>query len=205
MKKSALMAVKPVILPGRLVRLEPLSKGHLSELTEAARYAELWTYLDEETAKENSVAALIREALEEQARGERLAFAMMEQTSGRAVGSISYLDIRRAHRSVEIGQAWVTPSRWRTGMAREAGYLLLSHAFESVGAIRVALTTDSRDQRSQRAIEGLHATYEGVLRNHRILRDGTIRHSACYSVIREDWPQVSAKLSADLMWNDPVE
>jgi aminoglycoside 6'-N-acetyltransferase/ribosomal-protein-alanine N-acetyltransferase len=83
-------------------------------------------------------------------------------------------------------------------MAREAGYLLLRHAFESLGAIRVAFTTDSRDERSQRAIEGLHAMYEGVLRNHRILRDGTIRHSACYSVIREDWPQVSAKITADL-------
>jgi RimJ/RimL family protein N-acetyltransferase len=198
MKKSAAMAVKPVILPGRVVRLEPLSKGHLGELTEAARYAEVWTYLDEESTTEHSVAALIREALDEQARGERLAFAMMEQTSGRAVGSISYLDIQRTHRTVEIGQAWITPSRWRTGIAREAGYLLLRHAFESLGAIRVAFTTDSRDERSQRAIEGLHATYEGVLRNHRILPDGTIRHSACYSVIREDWPQVSPKLVADL-------
>jgi N-acetyltransferase len=197
--KSTPMAVKPVILTGRVVRLEPLHKGHLGELTEAARYAEVWTYLDAENPTgEHSVAALLREALDEQARGERLAFAMMEQTSGRAVGSISYIDIQRAHYGLEIGWAWITPSRWRTGIAREAGYLLLRHAFETMGAIRVAFTTDSRDQRSQRAIEGLYATYEGVLRNHRILRDGSVRHSACYSVIREDWSQVSAKLAADL-------
>jgi RimJ/RimL family protein N-acetyltransferase len=122
----------------------------------------------------------------------------MEQTSGRAVGSISYLDIERDHRSVEIGLAWITPNHWRTGMSREAGYLLLRHAFETMGAIRVAFKTDSRNERSQRAIEGLHATYEGVFRNHRIGRDGVIRHSLYYSVIREDWPEVSAKLAADL-------
>jgi RimJ/RimL family protein N-acetyltransferase len=198
--KQGLMAAKPVILTGRLVRLEPLSKGHVGELTEAARYAEVWTYLDEGlTTGEQSVGGLIKEALDEQARGERLAFAMLEQTSGRAVGSISYVDIQRVHHTVEIGLAWITPSRWRTGIAREAGYLLLRHAFETMGAIRVAFTTDSRDQRGQRAIEGLYATYEGVLRNHRILRDGGVRHSACYSIIREDWPQVSAKLANDLV------
>jgi RimJ/RimL family protein N-acetyltransferase len=197
--KQGLMAVKPVILTGRLVRLEPLSKGHIGELTEAARYAEVWTYLDQEMAVgERSVAGLIRDALDEQARGERLAFAMMEHTSGRAVGSISYIDIQRVHHTIEIGLAWISPNRWRTGIAREAGYLLLRHAFETMGAIRVSFTTDSGDERSQRAIEGLHATYEGVLRNHRMLRDGLVRHSACYSIIREDWPQVSAKLVADL-------
>lgn len=197
--KSTAMAVKPVILTGRMLKLEPLSMGHLGELTEAARYAEVWTYLDEETAGgAQPISVLIREALEEQARGERLAFAMMEHTSGRAVGSISYLNIQREHHSVEIGLAWITPDHWRTGMSREAGFLLLRHAFESMGAIRVVFQADSRNERSQRAIEGLHATYEGVFRNHRILRDGTIRHSLYYSVIREDWPKVSAKISADL-------
>jgi RimJ/RimL family protein N-acetyltransferase len=193
------MVVKPVILTGRLVRLEPLNMGHVGELTEAGRYAEVWTYLDEESPTGvQSVGALIREALDEQARGERLAFAMMEQASGRAVGSISYLEIERTHRSVEIGWAWITPNRWSTGMSREAGYLLLQHAFETLGAIRVGFRTDSRNERSQRAIEGLHATYEGVFRNHRILRDGLVRHSLFYSVIREDWPTVSAKIITDL-------
>jgi RimJ/RimL family protein N-acetyltransferase len=192
------MTVKPVIMYGRVVKLEPLSMSHLGELTEAARCAEVWTYLDEETpGGAQPVTALIRDALEEQRRGERLPFAMMEQASGRAVGSISYLDIQPAHRGIQIGWAWITPSRWRTGIAREAGYLLLQHAFES-GAIRVGFEADSRNERSQRAIEGLHATYEGVLRNHRILRNGVVRHSLCYSVIREEWPQVSAKLLADL-------
>jgi RimJ/RimL family protein N-acetyltransferase len=193
------MAVKPVILSGRMVKLEPLSMGHVGELSEAARYAEVWTYLEEERPTgEQTVTALIREALDEQARGERLAFAMMEQVSGRAVGSISYIDIQKEHRSVEIGWAWITPSRWRTGISREAGYLLLRHAFEAMGAIRVVFKTDSRNLRSQRAIQGLYATHEGLLRNHRILREGVIRHSVYYSVIREEWPQVSAKLIGDL-------
>ena len=192
------MVVGPVSLVGRLVRLEPLSMAHLSDLAEAARYDEVWTYLDEETPGDDQpVAALIREALEERARGERLAFAIVELASGHAVGSISYIDIQRTHHSVEIGWAWLTPSRWRTGLSREAGYLLLRHAFETMGAVRVAFKTDSRNQRSQQAIEGLHATYEGTFHNHRILRDGALRHSRYYSVIREDWPEVSAKLAAD--------
>jgi N-acetyltransferase len=149
--KQAPMVVKPVILTGRMVRLEPLSMGHVGELTEAGRYAEVWTYLDEESATgAQSIGALIREALDQQAKGERLAFAMMEPASGRAVGSISYLDIERDHRSVEIGWAWITPNRWSTGMSREAGYLLLQHAFETMGAIRVWFQTDSRNERSQR-------------------------------------------------------
>jgi RimJ/RimL family protein N-acetyltransferase len=173
--------------------------GHLGELTEAARYAEVWTYLDEEAPTgEQSVKAFIKQALNQQAKGERLAFAMMEQASGRAVGSISYVDIQPAHYGVEIGLAWITPSRWRTGISREAGYLLLRHAFETMSAIRVGFKTDSSNRRALEAIEGLHATYEGALRNHRMLRDGAIQHSLYYSVIREDWPQVSAKLSAEL-------
>jgi N-acetyltransferase len=195
------MVVKPVILTGRMVRLEPLNMGHVGELTEAGRYAEVWTYLDEESPTGVlSIGALIKEALDQQARGERLAFAMMEQSTGRAVGSISYLDIEPNHRSAEIGWAWITPNRWSTGMSREAGYLLLQHAFDTMGAIRVWFQTDSRNERSQRAVEGLHATYEGVFRNHRILRDGVVRHSVFYSVIREEWPTVSAKIIADLSY-----
>lgn len=144
------------------------------------------------------MAALIREAIVEQARGERLAFAVVEKATGHAIGSISYIDIQRAHRGVEIGWAWITPSRWRTGASREAAFLLMCHAFETMGAIRVAFKTDSRNERSQQAIEGLQATREGVFRNHWILRDGVVRHSIYYSVTREDWPEVCARLKASL-------
>lgn len=184
----SLMTVRPVTLLGTLAVLEPLSMGHLPDLAEAARYDEVWTYLDEPTPTgPEPVAELIREAEEERRRGQRLPFAVVERPSGKAVGSISYIDIQPHHRGVEIGWAWLTPSRWRSGIAREAATLLLRHAFEELGAIRVAFKTDSLNERSQRAIAGLGATREGLFRNHRILRDGRVRHSVFYSVTREEW------------------
>lgn len=185
------MQPRPVTLSGRVVRLEPLTMDHLPDLAKAARYDDVWTFLDEPVPEsEQPVAAMIREALEEQERGDRLPFAVVELASGKTIGTISYIDITPTHHGVEIGWAWITPSRWRSGAGREAGYLLMCHAFETLGAIRVAFKTDSRNVRSQRAIEGLGATREGILRNHRILRDGYIRHSIYYSVGIDERPIV---------------
>ncbi len=189
--------MEPIVLEGQVVRLEPLGLRHLDDLAEAARHDDVWTFLDEPTPRsEEPVAVLIVEALGEQEKGRRLPFAVVERQTGTAIGSISYIDIQHAHRGVEIGWAWVTPTRWRTGAAREAAYLLMCHAFDTLDMIRVAFKTDSRNHRSQRAIEGLGATREGVLRNHRILRDGRLRHSIYYSVIREEWPAVRDALEA---------
>ncbi|GLX08571.1 GNAT family protein [Microbispora sp. NBRC 16548] len=185
------MSVEPTRLSGHIIDLEPLSWNHLDDLTIAAKYDDVWTYLDEPTPQtEEPVAALISEAISEQEQGLRLPFAIIARETKKAIGSISYIDIQRKHYAVELGWAWVTPSHWRTGAAREAAYLLIEHAFEVLGAIRVAFKTDSRNIRSQRAISGLGATKEGVFRNHRILRDGHIRHSVYYSIIREEWPSV---------------
>ncbi|MER7439527.1 GNAT family N-acetyltransferase [Micromonospora avicenniae] len=195
--KPEAMTVGPVELSGSVVRLEPLSMKHLGDLAEAASHDQVWTYLDEATpTTEEPVAALIREALDEQQRGERLPFAVVDVVSGKAVGSISYIDISRTHRGLEIGWAWLAPSHWRTGAIREASHLLMRHAFNELGAIRVAFMTDSRNTRSQQAIKGLGAMEEGTFRNHRILRDGHIRHSIYYSVTAEDWPTVSRMLDA---------
>ncbi|BCB85735.1 GNAT family N-acetyltransferase [Phytohabitans suffuscus] len=124
----------------------------------------------------------------------RLPFAVVEAKEQRAIGTVSYIDIQPAHYGLEIGWAWIAPQYWRKGVAREAAYLLMRHAFDSLDAVRVAFKTDSRNVRSQRAIIGLGATQEGVFRNHRILRDGVLRHSIYYTVIREEWPSVRAAL-----------
>ena len=139
---------------------------------------------------------MVDEALAEQAEGSRLPFAIIDQASGEAIGTISYIDLQPHHRGLEIGWAWLTPSHWRTGAAREASYLLMRHAFEDLGAVRVAFKTDTRNERSKRAIRGLGATEEGVFRNHRILRDGHLRHSAFFSVVADEWPGVKAKLES---------
>ena len=189
------MLVAPVSLRGEVVRLVPLSVDHLEDLSLAGQHDDIWVYLDEPTPQGAApVAHMIKEALAEQARGERLPFAVIDQASGIAIGSISYIDIQPTHHGVEIGWAWLAPSYWRTGASRDAAYLLMRHAFDELGAIRVAFKTDSRNERSRRAILGLGATEEGVFRNHRILRDGHIRHSVYFSVVSSEWPHVRARL-----------
>jgi RimJ/RimL family protein N-acetyltransferase len=183
------MIVNPVTLTGRLIVLEPLSMDHLEDLAIAARFDEIWSYLDEDTPRDkNPVKGLIEEALEEQSLGQRLPFAIRELNSGTVVGSVSFIDIQRQHHGLEIGWAWLTPPKWRSGLIREASYLLMEHAFETMKAIRVVFKTDLRNERSQRAILGLGAKQEGIFRNHRILRDGHVRTSIYYSVTSEDWP-----------------
>ncbi|MBM7082032.1 GNAT family N-acetyltransferase [Micromonospora sp. MMS20-R2-29] len=184
-------------LTGKLIRLEPLTEDSAAALAEAAKHAEIWRYLDEPTPDTmQAVSDLVEEAIEEQRQGVRVPYVITERLHGNAIGSISFIDIQPRHRGVEIGWAWVTPSHWRTGAAREASYLLMRHAFETAGAIRVVFKTDSRNLRSQRAIERIGATREGVFRNHRILLDGHIRHSIFYSVTVEDWPGVRQLLDS---------
>lgn len=189
------MRVIPCRLVGDLVVLEPLDSSHLPDLTSVAQHDEIWTYLDEPTPRtEQEIAAMIADAHEEQDRGARLPFAIVEKRKKRAIGTVSYIDIQPAHHGLEIGWAWIAPQYWRKGVAREAACLLMRHAFDSLGAVRVAFKTDSRNIRSQRVITGLGATQEGVFRNHRILRDGVLRHSIYYSVIREEWSTVRIAL-----------
>jgi len=123
---------------------------------------------------------------------------VVDRTTDTIVGSTRYLDIVPAHKAVEIGWTWLTPSVWRTSINTECKYLLLRHAFETAGAIRVCLKTDSRNLRSQAAIERIGGVREGVLRRHRILPDGYRRDSVYYSIIDEEWPAVKARLEAML-------
>jgi N-acetyltransferase len=192
------MNFTPVTLAGRRVRLEPLDYRHAAELLVAASHDDIWNYLDEPTPRTvEQIRAFITDALDEQKSGRRLPFAIVDNHTETAVGSTSYIDIRPADRGVEIGWTWLTPSRWGTGINREAKYLLLRHAFEDQGAIRVALKTDARNLRSQRAIELLGAVREGVWRNHRILSTGTYRDSVFYSITDSEWPRLRAGLDAD--------
>lgn len=192
------MNLRPILLTGNVVRLEPLSYEHRDDLVAAAAFDEIWTYLDEPTPRTaQAVESLIRDALDEQERGVRIPFAIVSLGSGRAVGSTSYIDIRPHDRTVEIGWTWITPSHWGTGANTEAKFMLMRHAFEEHSAGRVAIKTDLRNERSQRAIAKLGAVREGVWRNHRLLSTGSYRDSVFYSVIDSEWPQVREHLTAD--------
>src|SRR5260221_8471640 len=139
-----------------------------------------------------------RVLLGRQTRGTDLAFAVVHLASGRAIGASRYLNIEPAHRSLEIGGSWYGRAYQRTAVNTEAKYLLLSHAFDTLGCIRVQIKTDVRNERSQRAIERLGAVREGVLRHHMIMPDGHVRDSVYYGILAEEWPAMKARLEGML-------
>jgi RimJ/RimL family protein N-acetyltransferase len=140
----------------------------------------------------------IETALKWQAEGTALPFATIEKGSGKAVGSTRYANIERTHRRLEIGWTWITPSWQRTAVNTEAKYLMLRHAFETLGCIRVELKTNSLNRKSRDAMLRIGAKEEGILRNHMINPDGSIRHTAYYSVIDSEWPEVKKRLEEKL-------
>jgi len=192
------MAVSPVTLTGAHVQLEPLAKAHLAGLAEVGLDQELWRWIPTPVRTQEEMAAYIETALDEQARGMSLPFAIMEQATGRAIGSTRYGNIDRTHHRVEIGWTWLARESQRTAMNTEAKYLLLRHAFETLGCLRVELKTDSLNEKSRAAILRIGAQEEGVFRNHMITSTGRVRHTVYFSIIDSEWPTVKARLEAKL-------
>jgi RimJ/RimL family protein N-acetyltransferase len=191
----AYMEVKPVVLQGVHVRLEPLSEAHISGLAEIGVGQDFWDFmLYGNMTTEADMANWVRDILSRAEKGTDLPFAVIHLASGRVAGATRYLNIMPKDRGLEIGGTWYGLEFQRTVVNTECKYLLLQHAFETLGCIRVQLKTDSRNVRSQRAIERIGAKKEGVLRNHMILPDGLIRHSVYYSIIDIEWPMLKKKL-----------
>jgi RimJ/RimL family protein N-acetyltransferase len=196
------MTAFPVTLEGQHIRLEPLAMLHLAGLAEVGLDEELWQWIPAPVRTRADMAAYIETALEEQERGASLPFALVEQAAGGAIGSTRYGNIDRTHHRVEIGWTWVARKWQRTAANTEAKYLLLRHAFETLGCIRVELKTDSLNERSRAAILRIGAREEGIFRNHMITASGRIRHSVYYSIIDSEWPGVKARL--ERMFNSPA-
>jgi RimJ/RimL family protein N-acetyltransferase len=192
------MKVNPVTLEmaGGIVRLEPLRPDHAPGLLEAGKDPSIWTFLMERPATLPEMLALIERANAAERAGKELPFAVVEVSTGRAVGSTRFEDITPAHRCLEIGWTWLGAPWQRTACNTQRKYMLLRHAFEALGTVRVQLKADVRNTCSRAAIERLGAVYEGTLRRNRTLPDGYIRDSAYYSVIREEWPAVKSRLAA---------
>jgi len=192
------MALSPVMLQGEHVRLEPLAKAHLAALAEAGLDEELWRWIPVPVRTVDEMAAYVETALGEQKRGVSLPFAIVEKATGRAIGSTRYGNIDHTHHRVEIGWTWVAREWQRTAVNTEAKYLLLRHAFETLGCVRVELKTDSLNERSRAAILRIGAREEGIFRNHMITASGRIRHTVYFSIIDSEWPAVKARLEAIL-------
>jgi RimJ/RimL family protein N-acetyltransferase len=192
--------VEPWVVPvlvGRVVRLEPLSRGHEDALWEASRDPRTWRWLSIVQPRTRAEwAAFLDRALAAADAGTEIPLV----TIGRAgvVGSTRFLAPRPEHASVEIGWTWLHPSAWGTGANVEAKLLQLGHAFEAWGCRRVELKTDAANERSRGALEALGATFEGIHRKHMLVRGGENRDSAWYSVTDDDWPGVRARLERRL-------
>jgi RimJ/RimL family protein N-acetyltransferase len=194
-----MLHIQPVHLSGELVVLEPLQMTHAEELLAVAQDQDIWTYMPSNPSSSLAVMQqTISDALRKQESVRELPFLIRERVSGRVLGSTRYLTIEPRDRGLEIGWTWLESSARRTGVNTECKYLLLRHAFETLGAIRVQFKTDSRNLCSQRAIERIGGIKEGVLRNHMILPDGYYRASVYFSILEDEWPQVKANLLAKM-------
>ncbi len=199
MMTNEAMPVEPVTLEGSVVRLEPLSVAHAEGLYSAAQDESIWRWMPTKLAgSRERIELWIAQALQAQERGTDLPFATVLRETGAIVGGTRYLNISRRDRGLEIGWTWLNPRVQRTAVNSECKYLLLRHAFETLGAIRVQLKTDSRNTISQRAIERLGAVREGTLRKQMILEDGYQRDTVMYSILDTEWPAVRAHLEAAL-------
>lgn len=195
------MDIKPVTLTGLHLRLEPLSMDHVKALDYACRDAPdgrrtIWRYLlDARIYREHGMTGLVKALLDRQAAGSDLPFAMIDLKTGNAVGTTRFMEIEIDNRVVEVG-TWIGLNFQREGLNLESKQLMLKHAFNTLGVVRVQFKIDHRNFASLDAIERLRAYREGVLRNHIILADGTPRSSVYYSILDSEWPAIDLHLES---------
>jgi N-acetyltransferase len=190
--------VKPAVLEGKGIRLEPLTEEHHEALAAAATDGRLWELWFTSVPAPDGVRGYIADALAGQKLGHMLPWAVRDLESGAVVGSTRYHDIVPGIDRVEIGYTWYAQSRQRTHVNTACKLLLLGHAFETLGCKVVGLRTDNFNFRSQRAIEALGAKRDGVIRHHAARRDGSARDTVMYSILAGEWPDVRRHLELRL-------
>jgi RimJ/RimL family protein N-acetyltransferase len=191
----AYLEIKLVVLTGKDVRLEPMTEAHIPALAEIGVGQMFWDFMVYGRMEtDDDMRGWVQDILSRAEKGTDLPFVAIHLASGRVAGATRYMNIMPHDRGLEIGGTWYGPEFQRTVVNTECKYLLLSHAFETLGCIRVQLKTDLRNERSQKAIERIGAVKEGILRNHMILPDGHYRHSVFYSILDTEWPKVKKRL-----------
>jgi RimJ/RimL family protein N-acetyltransferase len=198
-----MMSISPITLQGTYVRLEPPAERHLADLLVASQRDDIWEYLPFGPYRTiDEWRAAIQRWRVQAEQGSSTSFVIVRLSDERAVGMTAYLDIQPKNRALEIGGTWLTPQVQRTALNTECKYLLLRHAFETLGFVRVQLKTDVRNLRSQRAIERLGAVKEGVLRKHVLTRGGYQRDTVMYSIVDSEWHAVKERLEGFLKHNE---
>lgn len=191
------LVVPPVTLEGRAVRLEPLRLEHAAALASVCEEP-VFEFLSVALRTQADVEGYISAALEAASRGTEQPFFIRDRESGAPLGTTRYMTISRNDRNLEIGHTWLGRRAWRTRVNTECKFLLLRHAFEQLHVMRVQLKTDQRNARSRAAIERIGGKFEGILRNHMLVRGGVVRDSAYYSLLDTEWPEVKARLEERL-------
>lgn len=183
-----------LLLTGDHVNLEPLKQSHCSDLNKAAADGELWGLACTRVPNEQEMLGYIDEALALKKEGWQFPFIVRRIADNKIVGCTRYYDIEQAHQNLAIGFTWYAQSAQRTAVNTETKLLLLTHAFDVMECISVAFHVDDTNHASQAAVTRLGAVHEGVLRNHKIMPDGRIRHTHCYSITNSEWPEVKQRL-----------
>ena len=196
------MNLAPVVLEGRVVRLEPLTLDHVDALSGVGLDPSLWALTTIRVNDDDDMRRYVQTALEDQRAGTALPFATIERATGTVVGTTRFGSAVHEHARVEIGWTWIAPPWQRTGVNTEAKYLMLRHAFEVLTTRRVELKTSALNARSRAAILRIGATEEGTLRKHMINADGSARDSVYFSVTDDEWPRVRTRLEAMLARQD---
>jgi|SRR5665213_269059 len=194
------LKIAPVTLTGRFVRLEPLAVSHIAALDRIAYAPSIWTWMPLSLTDRASLEAWVDQALATQAAGTALPFATVLRSGNLVVGSTRFLNISARDGRVEIGGTWIAPEHQRSAVNTEAKLLLLTHAFETLGATRVEFKTHAMNEKSRRAIERIGGVFEGLHRKHMLHQDGSRRDSAWYSIVDDEWPLVKTRLA--LLVND---
>jgi RimJ/RimL family protein N-acetyltransferase len=184
----------PTTLAGKLVELKPLDGSHFVELAIVASEKKIWSFLPLDCSVAENFQTVYSEALEERNNGNQYPFVIALRSTGALIGSTRLLDIQPAHRKLEIGWTWMHPDHWGTAVNLECKLLLMSFCFEQLKAIRVQLKTGDNNLRSRKAIEKIGGTFEGILRKERIRPNGTVRNSAFYSILDDEWETVKQNL-----------
>jgi RimJ/RimL family protein N-acetyltransferase len=192
------MKIEPIILEGKIVRLEPLQADHWVSLYEAGSDAELCRWTTTVVASAEDMRRYVDEALGERQRGISLPFVTIEKSSNEIVGSTRFGNIDANNRRAEIGWTWITPRWQRSSVNTEAKLLMLGHAFETWQCIRVELKTDALNEKSRRAIRRIGGTEEGVFRQHMITETGRIRDTVYFSILDSEWARVKENLVSKL-------
>ena len=202
--------IAPITFEGRLVRLEPLTREHIGPLWTVAADPAIWQLTGTRIGSPEEARSYVETALRWQEQGTGLPFVIVHRPTGEIAGSTRYGNIVPEHKRLEIGWTWLAPKWHRTGMNRESKLLLLTYAFEVLGYNRVEIKTDVLNEKSRKALEGIGARQEGILRRHMITPAGRVRDTVYYSVIAEEWPEVRKRLEAGMReeggegWNSGI-